>query len=463
MSDSSAPTSNAIVIGAGVSGLLAAHVLADIADVTLIERDTLPNGPHPRRGIPQARHAHMVWSGGVKALEELLPGIVDDLTGQGARLVPIMSGLVSKAPSGQWFRRFNGSHHHNLVCSRDLLDSVIRERVLPHPRITLRKDTAVDELTGTADRVDGVRIRHHATEAVLKADLVVDATGRGSHAPVWLQTLGLLPVLERVVDAGVTYATRIYSTPDGAADFPLVNVQASPAQAPGRGGIILPIERGRWLVTLAGSRGGEPTTSGEDFVAFARGLDHPIIGDLIAKAEPLGDVTTSRSTANRRRYYEKARHWPEGFAVIGDSVAGYNPVYGHGLTVAAQTAVALRATIHRHSITTPGTARRIQRAAAGPVHTAWSLAVGQDIFYPGASDTPPTAFERALAKFIDRAVDTGSRNPRALRALLDVMSMERPPARLFAPDMLLTMAVGRKLPHLADPPLSPAEQAFIDR
>lgn len=462
MSDSPALRPTAIVIGAGVSGLLAAHVFADIADVTLIERDTLPDEPKPRRGVPQARHAHMLWSGGVKALRRLLPGLIDDLVAQGAHLVPIMTGLVSKASSGQWFRRFNHAQHHNLVCSRDLLDAVIRAHVLSHPRITLRENTAVDDLVGTAARVQGVRIRNGEGQETLHATLVIDATGRGSRAHQWLTALGLAPVRERIVDAGVTYATRLYRTPKGAAEFPLVNVQASPTQTPGQGGIILPIEGCQWLVTLSGTRGGEPTTSPEDFVAFARGLAHPIIGDLIAKAEPLGDVVASRSTVNYRRYYEEAPHWPEGFTAIGDAVAGYNPVYGHGLTVAAQTALALQTAVGQRPITTPGTARRIQRAAAGPVNIAWSLAVGQDVFYPGASDTPPTPAERFLAKYVDKAVDTGARNPRALRALLDVMSMEQPPTRLFAPDMLLTMAIGRKLPLLTSPPLSAAERASAD-
>ncbi|MCZ9344200.1 pyridine nucleotide-disulfide oxidoreductase, partial [Streptomyces sp. TRM76130] len=69
----------ALVIGASATGLFAAAALAQYADVTVIERDILPDGPAPRRGVPQARHAHLVWSGGVRAFDALLPGVVDSV------------------------------------------------------------------------------------------------------------------------------------------------------------------------------------------------------------------------------------------------------------------------------------------------------------------------------------------------------------------------------------------------
>ncbi|CAM5267685.1 Putative epoxidase LasC [Streptomyces alboniger] len=472
-----APRPTALVVGGSVTGLLAAAALADFADVTIVERDTLPESPGSRRGVPQARHAHLVWSGGVRAFDELLPGLVGEIVAQGARRVHIMGDMVSRSPNEIWFRRFTATHHRNLVCSRDLLDSVIRERVLSDARITLRENRTAVGLEGHAGRVTGVRLRTTTgdrvgrasgqdngvaarQESVLNADLVVDASGRGSQAPRWLTDLGLPAVAEREVDAGVAYATRLFRAPGTTADldFPMVNVQANPAEPPGRGGIILPIEDGRWIVTLAGTRGGTPPGDPDAFVDFALGLGDPVIGELIKGATPLTDVMTTRSTANRRRYFEKTRHWPDGFTVLGDAVAGYNPVYGHGITVAAQSALAVRDVLRAVPLTAPGTARRLQRATARPVAAAWDLAVGQDARYPGASDTPPTALERVLARFVDRAVATGARSPRALGALLDVMSLEKPATRLFSADMLVPMLFGPKKPHLEGPPLTEQER-----
>ncbi|CAM5670581.1 NAD(P)/FAD-dependent oxidoreductase [Streptomyces viridochromogenes] len=460
MPDSPARRPQTVVIGASAAGLLAAAALTDVSDVTLIERDALPTGSEHRRGVPQSHHAHLVWSGGVSALTQLLPGVVDEMVAEGARLAHIMGDMVSRAPNEIWFRRFTSTPHRNLVCSRPLLDAVLRARILDDKRITVRQNTTALRLAGDATRITGVHSRTGNEENTLTADLVIDASGRGSHTPQWLEELGLPRVTEREVDAGVAYATRLFKAPgtSGDTNFPLINVQANPEKAPGQGGIILPIEDGRWIVTLSGTRGGEPPKAPDAFLDFALNLGDPIIGELLKNAEPLSQVTTTRSTANHRRYYEKMPRWPDGFAVLGDAIAGYNPVYGHGLTVAAQGALALRETLNRTNITEPGTARRIQRAVARPAAVAWDLAVGQDARYPGATDTQPTAIERILARYVDRCVATGARNPRALSALLDVMSMEKPPTRLFSRDILVPMILGPKRPHLQGPPLAESER-----
>jgi 2-polyprenyl-6-methoxyphenol hydroxylase-like FAD-dependent oxidoreductase len=453
----------AVVIGASAAGLFAASALAEFADVTIVERDAVSTSPEPRRGVPQSRHAHLVWSGGVKAFNDLLPGVIDAITSKGARLVHIMGDMVSRAPNEVWFRRFTATHHRNLVCSRPLLDAALSARVLSDERITLVPNATALGLLGSASRITGVRIQIADREHDLAANLVVDASGRGSRTPQWLTALGLPPVTEREVNAGVGYATRLYRAPESTSDaeFPLINVQANPAKAPGQGGIILPIEEGQWIVTLSGSRGGEPTNDPNSFIDFALRLGDPIIGELLKNAEPISDVATTRSTANHRRYYEKLTQWPDGFTVLGDAIASYNPVYGHGLTVAAQCALAVRDVLRTTDVTAPGTARRLQHAAARPVAAAWNLAVGQDIFYPGATDTPPTVVEKCLAGFVNRCVKAGAGNPRALTALLDVMSLERPATRLFSPDMLIPMLFGPRKPVLQGPPLSEQERQVL--
>ncbi|MYS75938.1 NAD(P)-binding protein, partial [Streptomyces sp. SID5926] len=66
----------AVVVGAGLAGMLAAAVLADagVAEVVVLDRDELPDGPRRRRGLPQGRHAHLLMPGGLAAMEEIVPG-----------------------------------------------------------------------------------------------------------------------------------------------------------------------------------------------------------------------------------------------------------------------------------------------------------------------------------------------------------------------------------------------------
>lgn len=316
--------------------MLAAAALAGLADrVVVVERDELPGEAAPRKGLPQARHAHMLWSGGLRAMEDLLPGVTGTLTDAGARRAPVTTDMVVLSAHG-WFRRWPESHHV-ILAGRDLLDATVRARVLADDRVEVLDGTEVLGLTGDARAVTGVRVRERdGRERSIDAGMVVDATGRASGTPRWLTELGLPTPESREVDSGLAYASRLYLAPEQARDgFPVINVQPDTrVTGPGRAGFLLPIEDGRWIVTLNGTRGGEPSPADDDFVRFAREeLRHPLIGDLISRAEPLSGVSFTRTTVNRRYFYERMPAWPENFTVLGDALAAYNPVYGHGLAM----------------------------------------------------------------------------------------------------------------------------------
>src|SRR5437763_16342985 len=99
---------HAIVIGASMGGLTAAAALAGhYARVTVLDRDTLPDGPQPRRGVPQDRHAHGLQPGGLVALEQLLPGLTDALIASGAPAGDI-AAQVGWFVGGGWLARSVG-------------------------------------------------------------------------------------------------------------------------------------------------------------------------------------------------------------------------------------------------------------------------------------------------------------------------------------------------------------------
>ncbi|MFI1395425.1 FAD-dependent oxidoreductase [Streptomyces sp. NPDC020681] len=448
----------AVVIGGGLAGMLAAAVLSEYVDeVTVVDRDTLPAGPRPRRSLPQAHHAHLLWSGGARAMETLLPGITERWLAAGARRIALPTGLVSMSAQG-WFRRWP-EMQFLIACSRDLLDWVVREEVVGKPGVTVLADTELLGLRGGSDRVTGVRVRSgEGDEQVLEAELVVDASGRGSRAPDWLGALGVPEVREEKVDSGLAYATRIFRAPEGTENYPVVNVQADAREPrPGQTATIVPIEGGRWLVTLSGTRGGQPTSAADEFEDFARAVRHPIVAELIGGAEPLTDVVVSRSTVNRRRFYEKVSAWPEGFVAIGDAVATYNPVYGQGMSVAAQGVLTLRDELRKHGPVAEGLARRVQRAVAGPVGMAWDLATGQDILYPGAIGKQPGAAATMLRRYVDRLMLTATGRPLVTRALFDVMTLSAPTTSLLKPEVVLAVLRGPKLAQLPGPPLTEEE------
>lgn len=445
----------AVVLGGGLTGMLAAAALASHAEVHIVERDCLPAAPAPRKGLPQAQHAHLLWSGGARIIESLLPGITQRWLAAGARRIPLPTGLVSLSAQG-WLRRWP-EMQYLIACSRDLLDWGIRQQVLARPGVHVLSGTEPVGLTGTADHVTGVRVRDTATGNVrqFEADLVLDTTGRGSAAGTWLAALGLPPVAEEHVDSGLVYATRIFRAPDGSAHWPVVNVQSDPrVPVPGQTATLVPIEGARWLVTLSGTRGGQPTRSAEEFLPFARNVRHPVVADLIAVAEPLTDVRLSRSTVNRRRRFDLLRTWPRGFAVLGDAVATYNPLYGQGMSVAAQEAAALRVALHRRGLGNPALTRHLQRTVGRITQAPWAMATAQDILYPGARGPQPPAAARLLRGYTDRLLKTATGAPAVARALLDVMTLSAPLPRLMRPDVAARVLLGPGRPPLTSPPLN---------
>ncbi|GGO90587.1 NAD(P)/FAD-dependent oxidoreductase [Wenjunlia tyrosinilytica] len=452
---------HAVVLGGGLAGTLAASVAASYVDtVTVIERDRFSADAAPRSGVPQARHAHLLWSGGARVIESLLPGTTERWIKAGAHRIGLPDGIVSMSAQG-WLRRWPGTQFL-ITCSRDLLDSVVREQALADARTTLREYTEAQELLGSATTVTGVRIRDRDSGGTeeLEADLVVDASGRGSRARQWLEALGLPQAREEVVDSGLAYATRVFRAPAGAAQsFPVVNVQADPREPrPGQTATLLPIEDGRWLVTLSGTRGGPPPTDEEHFVAFARGVRHPVVGELIAEAEPLSPVYASRSTVNRRLFFEKLPNWPRGLVVLGDAVATYNPVYGHGMSVVAHSAQALRQGLAKLG-TGPGAARHIQRAVARAVEPAWMVATGQDILYPDAVGPRPNAVAALGQRYVERLMRTAASRPSVAEALLESFTLSGPMTGLLAPKVALATLRGPHLPPLKEPPLTADERS----
>ncbi|MFE7619320.1 NAD(P)/FAD-dependent oxidoreductase [Streptomyces sp. NPDC057496] len=441
-------------MGGGLSGILAAAACARAGmTVTLLERHGLPAGPLRRRGVPQARHPHVLWSGGVEAIEALLPKITSRWLAAGAHRIPLPTGLVCLTARG-WMRRWD-EMQYAIVCSRDLLDWVIRERVLAMPEVSVYEQTRATGLIGNATRVRGVTCRTSGGAGqVLEADLVVDASGRGSDIQRWLLCLGLPPVREVTLPSQVAYASRVYRAPETSPAGELVSIQCDPGgRPPWTSAGLIPIEHDRWHVTLTGTPGGYPSRDDSDFERFARSVRHPLVGDLIARAEPLTRVVRAHSTDNRRRYFEKCRNWPDGLVVLGDAVATYNPLYGQGMTVAAQSALALHRELDRSS--SRRLSRRVQNAVSRPVAMAWTLATSADILYQQQSSAGATLQSLIVQAAFNRLTHAATGRPEAARALLDTMTLSRSPAALMRPRVLHAFLRGPALHDLDGPPPRP--------
>jgi 2-polyprenyl-6-methoxyphenol hydroxylase-like FAD-dependent oxidoreductase len=437
---------SALVIGGSLAGLLAARVLGDhYARVTIIERDKFADGPSPRRGVPQARHQHALLKRGQLIIEKLFPGIRDELIAAGAPTVD-MAGDFQWLTAAGWAVRFP-SELLIITCSRDLLEWSIRRRLLSHPRVRFIDGTAVTGLLARADGngVAGVSVvasngytNVNGDTEELHADLVVDASGRGSRAPQWLEALGFDRAEETVITSHIGYASRIYRREPGRPrDCKGVYLQPSPPEFT-RAGIILPLEGDRWHVTLTGGSRDYPPTDPTGFDDFAFSLRSPLLYDIIRSAEALSPISGFRATENRLRHFDRVARWPDGLVVLGDAACAFNPVYAQGMTTAALAANALDECIREQRLTGDvcGIARNFQRRLAKVCAPAWMLATGEDYRYRGVEGGSPTAVTRVMHWYMDRVVQLTTERADVRRVLLEVFNMVRPPSALFRPDIV---------------------------
>ena len=363
---------HAVVLGAGMAGLLTAQTLSrHFERVTIVERDNLASHPANRPGVPQGDHLHVILPGGQQAIERVLPGFAHELVAAGAVDIAIPTEVLWLSPAG-WIDRFP-PRHRMISATRPLIEWCTRRRVLATPGIELLEGRAVDGLLPgwDGDRVSGVRLHDAGSDsgktAALRADLVVDAAGRRSRLPEWLDRLGFERPDETRIDASLSYASRIYRRPPGTRDWKGAFLQAKPPTT-GRMAVMFEVEDDRLLVTVQGVGGDHPPRDEVGFLDFTRSLRSPVIYETIRDAEPLTPIVGFANTANRRRHYERLRRWPERLVAIGDSACAFNPVYGQGVSVAALTAVRLDHALERRgdrSLDGFAPAFRRQVAAAG--------------------------------------------------------------------------------------------------
>jgi 2-polyprenyl-6-methoxyphenol hydroxylase-like FAD-dependent oxidoreductase len=428
---------HAVVLGASMAGLAAARVLADAYErVTVLERDPLPAGAAHRKGVPQSRHAHALLAGGRVALEELFPGLTDELVAYGALTGDLQADT-------RWYNQGlrlcpGPSDLRALAVSRPLLEQCVRDRVrvLGNVRLVDRCDAAGLVATPDGRRVRGVRVLQHANgsaEEMLEADLVLDATGRGSRSPVWLQQLGYPRPAEEEVRIGVAYASRVYRRRRDQLDGDRAAVIAATGEHQ-RGGVMLSMEGDRWIATLFGYLGRRPPTDHDGFTAFAATLPAPDIFEAIADAEPLGEVLPARYPASVRRRYERLDRFPEGYLVTGDAVCGFNPVYGQGMSVAGLEAQALRECLHDGPAA--GLATRFFAKVARIVDIPWGIAVGSDLRFPGVQGAR-TAKVRFVNAYMARFHVAAAADPVLGRAFLRVVNLMDSPEGLLRPVIAL--------------------------
>lgn len=446
----------AVVLGGGMAGMLMARVLADAySEVMVIERDNLTGVSGPRRGVPHGRHAHALLARGHQIIEELFPGMINELVAAGVPAGDLAKDL-------RWY--FNGRRLQptstgliSLSATRPVLEDAVRARVSALPNVYLVDGCDIVRVTTTEnrDRVTGVRfVRREAgaQEEQVAADLVVDATGRSSRTSAWLAELSYPQPSETRVKVGLAYTTRHFrlrSDPYGT-DLS-INPVASPANP--RGAFFPKLPGDMSMLSLTGLLGDHPPVDLEGFLAFAKSLPVTDIYDAVHDAEPLDEGVTFRFPASVRRHYERLTAFPENLLVVGDGVCSFNPVYGQGMTVAAQEAVVLRD--HLRTGRTPD-ARRFFHDIAKIIGAPWDISAGADLAYPQVEGRR-TLKVRIGNLYMSRLHAAATRDGSLTAAFMRAAGLVDPPTALMRPGVVLkVLRGGRGAGPQVDPTPTPA-------
>jgi 2-polyprenyl-6-methoxyphenol hydroxylase-like FAD-dependent oxidoreductase len=431
--------SRAVVMGASMAGLLAARALTDaFDDVVVTDRDTFTEGAAPRRGVPQGRQVHALLARGREALDELLPRLSEDLVARGAlRFDTGADALVHLDHDRMVAVQRSGIE--GILLSRPLLEDEVRRRVLAFARVrTLLGVAAEPVLQGS--RVTGVRLDGNGrTNEFFDADLVIDATGRGSRTPAWLERHGFRRPTESTVDVGVSYSGLVFPRRSDDLDGVLVVLAfAHPEQR--RLAVALAIEGDRWLITAIGYCGDRPPADLAGFRAFLDTTDAPEVATLARSREPLQPVAVHRFPASVRRHYERLPAQPDGLLVTGDAVASFTPVYAQGMTVAALDALALREALSGGPV---GLSRRFSTAVGRIVDLVWDLSAGSDLALPYVPGPRPLK-NRVLNRYIGMVTSACTVDPGVGVRFGRVINMLDRPETLIAPRMVLDVVRGAR-------------------
>jgi 2-polyprenyl-6-methoxyphenol hydroxylase-like FAD-dependent oxidoreductase len=423
----------AVVVGASMGGLCAARVLADRFDqVVVLDRDDLPDEPEARRLVPQGQHPHLLLKAGQRLLDGWFPGLTAELVAGGAVEVDIAADLHWYESGGA--ARRPTSEMVSPAMSRPFLEHTVRQRVDALPGVTIRGGTGVTALTADegSERVTGVRLDDGTTVA---ADLVVDATGRQARSLGWLEELGYDPPPVSQVHVDVRYVSRTYRRGGlPVRDWKAAALIGGPATK--QQIMLMPMEDDRWIMVLIGFNGVVPPTEHDGMLAMARSFESPAAAEVMAVSEPLTPPVTHRFPANQRRHVEKMRRFPLGWVPLGDAVCSFDPIYGQGMSSAAQQAEALGAALDRAGAVDRRFARRYLKAAGKVVATPWSIAVGGDFAFDGTTGDKPFGTD-LLNRYTRRVTIAGQHDDAVVLRFNEVVSMVRRPESLLAPLFVL--------------------------
>ncbi|GAA4652655.1 hypothetical protein GCM10023116_49390 [Kistimonas scapharcae] len=442
----------AVVIGGSVAGLMAAKAVAPFFDeVILLEKDRLNDDNGLHKGVGHGGHAHVLLPSGLDLLKQLLDAPTLDLNAYG--IVPADTASELKwFQFGVWKTRFHSGIDMGW-CHRSVFERQLRQDVLSVDTIRMLSPAKVTGLLmlEQAHHVAGVCYRSPGDEEsdithTLTAELVIDASGRGTHTPRWLQDAAIGRVKEDEVSVRIAYTTRRFNLPAhvaAALDWKVLSIYAEPPYDR-RGGLIYPIGGNEWMATLIGGNGEVAPMAMDGYLDFAQSLPQPDIYKVLKQAIPVGEPCSYQCPGSLWRRYDRMKQWPGHFVVIGDAVCSFNPIYGQGITAVLKDVQVLTAVLAQHINDLSAVSMlKLQKVIAKGKAVPWHLAACPDFIYPETRGKRPPCLGMTNG-YIKALMKLAGRDRVAHQRFIEVFTYLKSPLVLLTPGILVKV-LGQKL------------------
>ncbi|MEH7302920.1 FAD-dependent oxidoreductase [Neobacillus drentensis] len=433
----------AVIIGGGISGKLAARVLSDFfQEVLIIERDQKPEGPLPRKGVPQGEHIHALLHAGESGLESLFPGITEKFYSSGAIKINSTKDLAW-FHHGVWKLRFDGEYS-TILQTRPHLEWHIEQYIKRIPNVTVQYNQSVQNFLYKEKEniIVGVEVvdRSGDTENIL-AELVVDASGVSGITSKWFEKLGI-HIPETKAKIGLSYISRTFQLANNHDRDWAIKILYPNPPVEKIGGTISKVEGNRFLVTINGYHNvideKEILKNNTGFLELAKKLPKLDIYEEIKDAVPLSSTSIYRVPQIVWRQYQQVKHFPEGLLVIGDTLCRINPVFGQGMSISVLEALALQRLFKNSDHSIKKLATTFHRQAARIISPIWNMVITEDFRYPETKGKKPLGLfiQQWYAKKIFLI---SSQNQYVYNSLYKVMNLIHPMTTLMHPRILKTV------------------------
>jgi len=446
----------ATIIGGSIAGLATALALAARgAEVLVLEAEADPGADSPeeaflgwsRRRVPQSRHSHVFLARLCNILRRQYPDLYADLLAHGAQELRLLD--VPPPSLGRLEPEPGDDELVTIGCRRTTFEWALRRYASKSPNIELQCGVPVKALRAQPGRpptVRGVSVVSGGKSRSIAADLVIDASGRGSRAGDWLEAIGAPRPYERRSPSAVLYYTRFYRR-RADRQFP------RPGREPTMGDFgwikfaVFPADNRAYSITFAShlslprlkvlSNAGAFDTMARALPGIAPFVDAELTDPLPVLGR---DVLAMGGLENcLRRFVDRSGEpLAAGFFAVGDAAYHTNPLYGRGTSQAFMHANLLGESLDAAAGEPVAAARFLDRASREEIEPFVRASVAADHVASrkvGAEPTRP--LRRILDSFFDHGVMPATRvDPLVYRAFVRMMNMmETPEQAFFKPEV----------------------------